>query len=598
MLDLQKTQVKFRILTRLVTTVEVQRIINPEFKGGVGNFEVRSKKGENVLDENLIFGRIGMGDNPNQLISLLLEPNLVGGSLQAGEMSNYNILFKTRSFIPQTSYFRITVPITQGFQVATNPTCSFTEVNGYTVQGTTVCELKNGSVYVTGLGQSIPKGTPMGIVLSVTNPPYSQDMPPWRVEIVRDKTQFVYDWTKTLIAEPIQPGKINTITLGPSDGYVQLARSKRILSTLQFTLTNPLPANSAIVVKIPTSFKMIANYFLNTPTTFYSLSGLSDASSTNPLTMTYDDLATTLSITNFAPITAPTTTPISIALHLVYPSSIGTTQSLSITSYKDYVSDTVRGSKVDENTKDVTAVMTTLGSSISHSAILGSDVASGIGNTQVDFNFRAGSNIGAGFTIEYQFEIGLEVEAAGGTCEIFDNGSTSYIPAGSCTSTGGFGGTITIGTGAVLYNLGDSGSVRLLSWLKLPNIAKEYLVDIRVKDGGGTVVESWTESLTFTSTPMTGISFTALPNERDTYTILKLDYTIPFDTPVADDTSNPRSEIRIYVTGVGATFISRDISYGSPNTVIPVACRSLGGIVPNSGSTMTCTLFPGLNPYI
>ena len=95
--------------------MQVKNIINPEFRGGVGNFELRTKKGENVLDENLIFGRIGMGDNPNQLISLDLSPDASTGSLRAGEVSKYILQFKTRSYIPSTSYIRIFVPVNQGF---------------------------------------------------------------------------------------------------------------------------------------------------------------------------------------------------------------------------------------------------------------------------------------------------------------------------------------------------------------------------------------------------------------------------------------------------------------------------------------------------
>lgn len=217
------------------------------------------------------------------------------------------------------------MPTSNGFKVAAAPTCSFTEVNHYTVQGTASCELKNGAVYVTGLEQDIPIGTPMGLLLEVTNPPYSQTMPDWRVEIIREKTQFVYDWTKNLTASAIEPGKISSISLSPRNSYVELARTKRILSNLTFTLTNPLPVNSAIVIQIPTSFELIEKSFLTTPTTFYVLSGLSDANSSSPLTLSYNDLTTTLTISSFAAISDPTANPISIALHLVFPSSIGTT---------------------------------------------------------------------------------------------------------------------------------------------------------------------------------------------------------------------------------------------------------------------------------
>jgi hypothetical protein len=37
-------------------------VLNPEKKGGTGNFIVRTKKGENIFDENLIFATIGIAD--------------------------------------------------------------------------------------------------------------------------------------------------------------------------------------------------------------------------------------------------------------------------------------------------------------------------------------------------------------------------------------------------------------------------------------------------------------------------------------------------------------------------------------------------------
>lgn len=97
---------------------------------------------------------------------------------------------------------------------------------------------------------------------------------------------------------------------------------------------------------------------------------------------------------------------------------------------------------------------------------------------------------------------------------------------------------------------------------------------------------------------MTGVAFSTLPREKDTYSILKLDFIVPFATPISDSTSNPRSEIRIYFTGIGATVIPRDIGYSSPNKAKNVACMSLGGLVPVSGNTISCVMYPGFSPYI
>ena len=43
--------------------------MNPPKNGGVGNFIVKTKQGKNIVDENLIFGIIGIADISSSLIS-------------------------------------------------------------------------------------------------------------------------------------------------------------------------------------------------------------------------------------------------------------------------------------------------------------------------------------------------------------------------------------------------------------------------------------------------------------------------------------------------------------------------------------------------
>lgn len=61
----------------------IRKVKNPEGKGGTGNFEVRSTLGENIFDENLIFGTIGIGDYALYFNSLYINidqnsTNIVG----------------------------------------------------------------------------------------------------------------------------------------------------------------------------------------------------------------------------------------------------------------------------------------------------------------------------------------------------------------------------------------------------------------------------------------------------------------------------------------------------------------------------------------
>lgn len=74
-------------------TVTVKNIMNPDYSGGTGNFKLKTIKGSNTLDLNLIFGTIGIGDGVKQLTSVLLTST----DLKAGNVSNYSIQFKTIS---------------------------------------------------------------------------------------------------------------------------------------------------------------------------------------------------------------------------------------------------------------------------------------------------------------------------------------------------------------------------------------------------------------------------------------------------------------------------------------------------------------------
>jgi len=47
--------------------------LNPENQGGVGSFILRTKQGSNIVDENLIFGIIGIASTKNSLTSAAIN---------------------------------------------------------------------------------------------------------------------------------------------------------------------------------------------------------------------------------------------------------------------------------------------------------------------------------------------------------------------------------------------------------------------------------------------------------------------------------------------------------------------------------------------
>lgn len=289
-MDSQLAAVGFR---NSATYLQVNQIINPDKKGGTGNFQVRSRKGSNTIDENLIFGTIGMGQYPNQLTSTTIKVDTVGGSANAGETSFYVIGFKTISFVPKGSYFRVTLPSGKGYSVAASPTCAFLPVLGITPTGTLSCTASNGVVIMRGLAQDLFKGTVMSIRLQITNPQMTVSSPKFRVEIIRDKTQYVYDWIDSLVGPDILPGKLSSVVVAPNGALADLAIGKTETLSLTFTTKNPIPKGGMITIAVPTSFAFVDLSVYDKPITYYVVSGLTASNASIGVNLTYVDSTTT-----------------------------------------------------------------------------------------------------------------------------------------------------------------------------------------------------------------------------------------------------------------------------------------------------------------
>ena len=51
----------------------IKGILNPLYSGGTGNFQLVSRKGNNILDENKNFGTIGIAENVNVITRASVE---------------------------------------------------------------------------------------------------------------------------------------------------------------------------------------------------------------------------------------------------------------------------------------------------------------------------------------------------------------------------------------------------------------------------------------------------------------------------------------------------------------------------------------------
>lgn len=269
------------------TYLEIRDVVNPDKKGGTGNFEVRSFKGSNSIDENLVFGTIGMGESPKELRSTTVAFASPGGSPYAGEDSEYVFGFKTVSFVPRGSYFRITLPEGKGYSADAAPACSFLPVLGKTPTGALACSFALGQVLVNGLGQDIVGGSVLSLKIKLKNPPQSVAKPLFRFEVVRFRTQYIYDWKDNLVGPDVLPGRLSGVTVTPVGALDELAMGKTDGLQLTFTTKNPVQAGGMVEVKVPSSFSFLDLRLFDKPITYYVLSGLAPASATERLTLSY-----------------------------------------------------------------------------------------------------------------------------------------------------------------------------------------------------------------------------------------------------------------------------------------------------------------------
>ena len=87
----------------------IRGVINPVSQGGVGLFKVRTSNGgsNNILDQNLVLGTIGLAPAYNQLGSVSLD---YASSAKAGTSSELVLKFQITSYMPAGSWFMFEIP--------------------------------------------------------------------------------------------------------------------------------------------------------------------------------------------------------------------------------------------------------------------------------------------------------------------------------------------------------------------------------------------------------------------------------------------------------------------------------------------------------
>lgn len=118
--------------------IKIDNVLNPGEAGGTGNFWIKTIKGGQVIDENLIFGVIGVASDIGNIKTASVALDSEGVQF-AGELSKYVFTFTTSRDIPDNNFVRIYLPGSD-FEIAKFPSCSAYPVGGKVVRGRLVCE--------------------------------------------------------------------------------------------------------------------------------------------------------------------------------------------------------------------------------------------------------------------------------------------------------------------------------------------------------------------------------------------------------------------------------------------------------------------------
>lgn len=316
--------------------ISVGKIVNPSTPGGTGLFELTTKYGNYLLDQNLRFGVIGVDKASGELSSCSVSIE-IGGSLYAGESTRYEFAFKVNSILPANSWIRFTFP-NDGFIIPSYPSCQAVSVNGASLLGDLSCQTSGTIVTLSKFTNSIPAETDLKISINVTNPSKSFSTNYFSIETGRYSTNTIYEKKTDISGVTLSPGKISSVSLSAVDSLAIQSRGKLSLYSLSFTTFNTIPEGGEVWIYFNNNFNMDGARI------YQHVSGLTDISLSKQITLVYDAVNDILKVTNFQQFKAG---KISFKMQITNSESSGATLPLIIRSiYSD-------GSTIiDENTTD------------------------------------------------------------------------------------------------------------------------------------------------------------------------------------------------------------------------------------------------------
>lgn len=241
--------------------VTIQNIINPMKVGGTGNFKIRSRINSYIIEQNDIFGVIGISDSAQNLISGSMEIES-GQSNLAGELTNYIASFVPSDNIQDNIIIRIIFPEIYNLNYVLYDQCESIIYNNFGLQGALRCDVNlnfKNILDINGNSAIIPKGQTVKIrIKKIYNPPLSMTTDLFTFRILDKGSNNTIQIQDSVAGLIIVPGVMTNVALNIYyPNYLPFSTYNRWMK-LSFK-----PKNSFNSIRISTSFSLINKCFIS-----------------------------------------------------------------------------------------------------------------------------------------------------------------------------------------------------------------------------------------------------------------------------------------------------------------------------------------------
>ncbi|CAG9322819.1 unnamed protein product [Blepharisma stoltei] len=554
-------------------TITLKSVRNPSSQGSTGYFKLETYINNNLLDYNDIFGYIGIDSQAPYFVSSSVTCT---SGCAAGSSGTYVVYFSAGLKIPSYSRINIYFPSTLTLLSYIPCTSSLGNVECY-LSGTSLATIQNLSSDING-SVSIT-------FTSIQNPSVSGAVGSFFIDILDSAVNSLIA-TSGAVSGPVLTAGPITSKICPDNGnplctkpyeniaYSTAAYLNSYIFTIQATTTNNIPSGGVITISFPSALSLISD-------TCQVLSGLTNIGKLESQQVTCIISSNSLKINNFRAFPQGTFSLQARAQTPVSPASIGT---FTISTY-------------------TTSAMTVLIDQITSSSIFIDEVSpatywdimwfvDGAGNNGFRITFKPTTAISP--TNNHAFKIIFPDEyIIGGTVTV------NFTPGGGSLQTP----TFTTTSNSLLISIpnslsiptGQNNRLEITSSLGIskPTTPGTYYIETILKSSSSDLYD-YLYPDTILSPTMSSISLSIFSLDINKQTVYDFSFVPTLKIPKSVVPSSLMTtwgtiELQFPMLDSGNNLWSTDLGTGL-STGSLISCKSLSGIVPATGTEITCTL--------